>query len=155
MRRPLLFLERRLAIPNCGEKMNRTVDPLLVAETASGNEDVVRYSGTQKELAEKAQEIILQNIYQHMTIREISFLLHVSPTQLKTCFRKVYGTPVYSFAKTRRMKEASRLLLETNAPVLEIAGRFGYENGSKFAHAFRSVIGVTPTEYRKRNRTAV
>ena len=90
--------------------MNRTVDPLLVSETASGNEDAVRYSGTQKELAEKAQEIILQNIYQHMTIREISFLLHVSPTQLKTCFRKVYGTPVYSFAKARRMKEASRLL---------------------------------------------
>ena len=32
--------------------------------------------------------------------------------------------------------------------VLAIANRFGYDNGSKFAKAFRDVIGVSPSEYR-------
>ena len=32
--------------------------------------------------------------------------------------------------------------------VLDIAGQFGYDNASKFAKAFRSVIGVSPSAYR-------
>ena len=32
--------------------------------------------------------------------------------------------------------------------VLDIAGQFGYDNASKFARAFRDVIGVSPNEYR-------
>ena len=31
---------------------------------------------------------------------------------------------------------------------LKIAGQFGYDNGSKFAKAFRGIIGVTPNAYR-------
>ena len=33
--------------------------------------------------------------------------------------------------------------------VLEVAGTFGYNNGSKFAKAFRDVCGVSPNEYRQ------
>ena len=32
--------------------------------------------------------------------------------------------------------------------VLDIAGQFGYDNASKFAKAFRDVVGVSPREYR-------
>ena len=32
--------------------------------------------------------------------------------------------------------------------VLDIAGQFGYDNGSKFAKAFRGIIGVTPNASR-------
>ena len=133
--------------------MIRTKRQLILTNETSDKKTPC-YSKSQKDLADKAQEIIVKNIYQHITIAEMSNALHVSPTQLKSSFRNVYGMPVYSYAKAHRMKAASRLLLDTDDPVLEIAGRFGYENGSKFAHAFRTVIGVTPTEYRKRNRGA-
>ena len=39
---------------------------------------------------------------------------------------------------------------ESLAKVVEIAGKYGYENGSKFAGAFRSVMGTSPSEYRRR-----
>jgi AraC-like DNA-binding protein len=48
------------------------------------------------------------------------------------------------------MEAASWLLSETDQSILEIAGKFGYENGSKFAGAFRRVMGVSPSEYRRR-----
>lgn len=41
-----------------------------------------------------------------------------------------------------------RLLRQTDRTVLDIAGQFGYDNGSKFAKAFRDVIGVSPNAYR-------
>ena len=40
------------------------------------------------------------------------------------------------------------LLRETDRTVLDIACQFGYDNASKFARAFRDVIGVSPREYR-------
>ena len=43
---------------------------------------------------------------------------------------------------------AAELLRQTNRTVLDIAGQFGYDNASKFAKAFRDVIGVSPREYR-------
>ena len=39
------------------------------------------------------------------------------------------------------------LVLTTRA-TKEIAGRYGYDNGSKFAKAFRDTVGMSPTEYR-------
>ena len=39
-------------------------------------------------------------------------------------------------------------LRQTDRTVLDIAGQFGYDNGSKFAKAFRDVIGVSPNAYR-------
>ena len=47
------------------------------------------------------------------------------------------------------MEMAAKLLAETDESILEIAGRIGYENGSKFARAFRDVMGISPGRYRR------
>ncbi len=108
------------------------------------------YTAAQKEVADRAHEIIMANLERHITIAEFSQELHASATQVKVCFHKVYGVPIYSYARARRMEAAARLLSETDDSILEIAGKFGYENGSKFARAFRMVMGLSPSEYRKR-----
>ena len=108
------------------------------------------YTDSQKEVAERAHDMIMTNLERHITIAEFSQTLHASATQVKSCFHKVYGMPIYAYARARRMEAASRLLSETEESVLEIAGKYGYENGSKFARAFRAVMGVSPSEYRRR-----
>lgn len=108
------------------------------------------YTDLQKEVAERAHDMIMTNLERHITIAEFSQTLHASATQVKSCFHKVYGMPIYAYARARRMEAASSLLSETEESVLEIAGKYGYENGSKFARAFRAVMGVSPSEYRRR-----
>ena len=39
-------------------------------------------------------------------------------------------------------------LVRSGKSVTEIAQQAGYDNASKFARAFRDVIGVSPNEYR-------
>ena len=41
------------------------------------------------------------------------------------------------------------LLRRSDESVLAIAGQLGYDNASKFARAFRQVMGVSPSDYRK------
>lgn len=110
------------------------------------------FTEAQLDVARKTRQIIESNLERHITIAELAKLLHVSPTQVKNCFRGVYGTPVFSHARRCRMEEAARLLAETDVTILEIAGKTGYENGSKFARAFRDVMGTAPAEYRRRIR---
>ena len=43
------------------------------------------------------------------------------------------------------------MLKSTDFTILEIAGEYGYENGSKFAGAFKAVMGMSPNEYRIKN----
>lgn len=106
---------------------------------------------SQIRLAEQVSQYICENTGSRMTIAELSELFGVSPTQLKNSFRAVYGSSVYSFVRKQKMLSAAKLLKETDRSILDIAGECGYDNGSKFSKAFSSVIGTTPSRYRREN----
>ena len=72
----------------------------------------------------------------------------VSPSHLAASFRGVYGMTPAAFLRAGKMRGAAQLLRSTDRTVLDIAGQFGYDNASKFAKAFRNVIGVSPNAYR-------
>ena len=47
-----------------------------------------------------------------------------------------------------RLKEAKRLLIETNKPVKEISLLVGYQNTNYFSRIFKETIGMSPREFR-------
>ena len=67
---------------------------------------------------------------------------------MKLCFKGVYGTSIYSYMRTYRMNKAAIMLKQTKENISEIAHKVGYNNSSKFASAFKTVIGKSPKEYR-------
>ena len=52
-----------------------------------------------------------------------------------------------------RLDEATRLLMETNSSISEIAMRVGYRHSSNFCKAFKSWSGLTPARYRRTKRS--
>ncbi len=104
------------------------------------------------DLAGRAAAYLLDNLDGRVTIGELSGFVGVSPTYLKTAFREKYGMPVYRWYKVEKMKEASRLLAETDMSIMDIASDLGYSNASKFAAAYRSVTGMQPALYRQIKR---
>ena len=56
---------------------------------------------------------------------------------------------VFTGHRHGRLLSLIHILLEyTDKTILEVAMEYGYDNGSKFAAAFRSVKGVNPAQYR-------
>jgi transcriptional regulator GlxA family with amidase domain len=51
-----------------------------------------------------------------------------------------------------RLRMACNFLIETELPVDKIARRSGTGNGDRLAKIFRKRMGISPTEYRARNR---
>ncbi|HHZ07084.1 MAG TPA: helix-turn-helix transcriptional regulator [Clostridiales bacterium] len=110
------------------------------------------YLPSQVSLAKRACQFITAHLSEKITIDQLAELFHVSPTQLKNCFMGVYGMSVYSYIRAQKMHAAANTLKTTDYTVLDIGNRFGYDNGSKFAKAFKDVMGMTPNEYRKENQ---
>jgi AraC-like DNA-binding protein len=65
-------------------------------------------------------------------------------------FRNTYGVPPRTYLKQERMRLAAVRLSETRASVDAVAREFGQDNVSFFCRQFRSVMGCSPTEYRRR-----
>ena len=107
-----------------------------------------RYTAAQVALARQVSDYLLAHAEQRPTIQELAERFRTSPTQLKNSFRGVFGMSPAAYIRAQKMHRAAALLRETDRTVLDIAGSFGYDNGSKFAKAFRDVIGVSPNAYR-------
>ena len=103
----------------------------------------------QAECAKRVAARMTQDLQSHRTIEQLAQEEGLSPTALKTCFKEVFGSSIYAYLREYRLQTAQKLLAETDAPIVEIAHRVGYENPNKFSSAFRQVYGTTPTEYRK------
>lgn len=102
----------------------------------------------QVSLAERIRACLLAETETPVTLRSLSEQFAVSENQIKSCFTRVYGMSPAAYARAQRMWGAAELLRNTDRTVLDIAGQFGYDNASKFAKAFRDVVGVSPREYR-------
>lgn len=106
------------------------------------------YSKTQVELAKAACRFLSEHMEKKVTITELAERFRVSETQIKNSFKGVYGVSVYAYIRTQKMQAAALTLRKSNFTILEVAGKYGYDNGSKFAKAFRDVMGFAPNEYR-------
>jgi AraC-like DNA-binding protein len=51
-----------------------------------------------------------------------------------------------------RLEEASRLLLDHDLPITEIALRCGYTDHSAFSRQFRALTSLSPSQYRENQR---
>ncbi|HJI61852.1 MAG TPA: AraC family transcriptional regulator [Ruminococcus bromii] len=107
------------------------------------------FSRSQVTAAKEAKKYLLAHLDEHITITELADMLGISSTSLKICFKGVYGDTINGYITNCKMQKAASLLKNTDKNVLEIAGIVGYNNGSKFAGAFRRVMNKSPNEYRK------
>ncbi len=104
---------------------------------------------SQVKLANQVAAYLSERMESHVTISELSKVFGLSETPLKAIFKAVYGVPIFSYMRVQKMQTAAQTLIHTERPVAEIAFELGYSNTSKFSSAFKSILGDTPSEYRK------
>lgn len=76
-----------------------------------------------------------------MTQAEIAKEFRISLTALKLTFQCLYGMPIETYLRKKRISEAKRLLRESELPVSEIAHRVGYDSHSQFLRCSEPVRG--------------
>ena len=135
------------------EKLGRITCPEDEAAETADTADHTK----EKNAAPDGCEAVIRKIHDRLTedpgkrytIDELAREYLINTAALKTTFKAVYGMPVASYMKQYRMKEAAKLLRETDRSVADIARSMGYESQSKFSAAFKDITKTLPTDYRR------
>ena len=67
-------------------------------------------------------------------------------------FKDRVGQPMFEYLTALRMQHARDLLRGTELRLYDIANQVGYESDLAFAKAFKRLLGITPTMYRKKSQ---
>ncbi|QDR81572.1 helix-turn-helix domain-containing protein [Sporomusa termitida] len=122
---------------------------LSALDTAEQWEERPYFPKSQVNKIKEIKQLLTQHIEYHFTLEELSKRFAISLTAMNSCFKAVYGMSIYAYIRTYRMQAAAAMLLQTQDSVTVIAGNVGYDNASKFAGAFKSVMQASPSVYRK------
>lgn len=122
---------------------------LSIARQEEQGESRKYFPKNQVEIVKQIKKYIIDNMEKRFTLEELSAQFGMGLTSMKLCFKGVYGTSILAYIKTYRMHAAALMLQQNRNSITTIAGKVGYENASKFAAAFKYIMGVSPMEYRK------
>ncbi|MCR5717777.1 MAG: helix-turn-helix domain-containing protein, partial [Oscillospiraceae bacterium] len=89
----------------------------------------------------QAYHFAMEHLQERVTISQMAQQTGKSPTMLKICFRHACGDSVYAFLRKEKMHRAAEMLIVSNQKIIDIAGKLGYDNCSKFSVAFSKIMG--------------
>jgi AraC family transcriptional regulator len=75
-----------------------------------------------------------------------------SPSQFYRTFRRWFGVTTREYIRIRRVEAAKQLIISTTKSLSEIAADCGMTDQSHLTHAFRRVVGETPSRWRRSRR---
>jgi AraC family L-rhamnose operon transcriptional activator RhaR len=124
--------------------------------TASKNVETEQPSGRRSREATVTAAIrfMQQHLSEPLRVSEVAASVFLSPDRFTDIFSEVMGRAPGEHLQTMRIDHAQRLLATTDDPVTQIAQQAGFNQSTYFAKVFRQKTGMTPLEWRKRNRSA-
>ena len=133
----------------------KMLDLLLLLDRVDGDDrgrQVEYFQRAQVEGVKRACALMVADLTRSYGVGELARLVGLSTTALKSCFKGVYGMPPYTYLRTYRMERAAEMLRQGELSVSDIAVTVGYGSPSKFTAAFKALMGVTPSAYRRARR---
>ena len=91
----------------------------------------------------------LQSESESPTLEDLCQAFHISPTKLKTDFKRFTGMPVMAYRNRIRLEKARVMLTTTPMPQAQVAYACGFADESYFIRAFKKHYGITPAVCRK------
>jgi YSIRK-targeted surface antigen transcriptional regulator len=92
---------------------------------------------------------IFNHIFEQISIKDLADLVHLNPVYLSQLFKKETNKPIGKYIQEEKIKEAQKLLIQTDYSVADICMLLHFNNQSHFSSLFKKFTGVTPNQYRK------
>ena len=96
---------------------------------------------------------VQRNFMNDITIGDIAQTCACSESTVSHLFRQYAGKAVKKYIAELRISQAKKLLSTSDLPIGTVAQMCGFSNIGYFPTAFKKAVGVSPTEYRRRQGT--
>ena len=106
----------------------------------------------QQMIADDIYSCLTDNFEQKNTAAKFAEKYGISDTAVKKYFKNIYGYGYKEYQTKVRMEWAADRLTTTDWSIGYISERVGYAKHTKFTTAFKKFYGVTPREFRQKNK---
>ena len=121
-----------------------------LTETEYGNSLFISINERSDKFASDVIKILNDNVYGSLSIDDVCKKINYSKAYVFKNFKLVTGKSVMEYYSNIKIKEAKKLLWESTLSVKEISEKLCFDTPNYFTKSFKKMVGVTPTEYRKR-----
>lgn len=87
-------------------------------------------------------------------VSKLAQIENLSVSRYCALFRNLIGMPPSQYIIDLKLKNACELLAESNYSIKKIGNSVGYNDAQMFSNFFRKHLGISPSDYRKRNLNA-
>jgi len=130
---------------------SRQPDSLDGTVSVELDHDAVPVNPQAVERVEAARQYLHDHAAEPVTLAALSRVAALSPFYLVRVFKAHVGVPPYRYLTSLRLDRARMLLEASSLSITQIAHRCGFGSASHFSTAFRSNVGLSPTEYRRQS----
>ncbi len=118
-------------------------------------DEAIKAKGKKGELvAEQVKEYIREHFSDpNLSNSQIAEVFRMNVSYLSTFYKEKTGQSPLAYIHWVRLENAKKLLDETNLTVEAISARVGCNNSVTLTRLFKKYEGMTPAEYKKRDRT--
>ena len=99
----------------------------------------------------KILELMNKHYGENITLTSIAKRVYMSPAYLSRYFKTKTGKKFIDALTDIRMKNAAKMLKETELSINEIANLTGYEHIGNFYERFKKYYNMTPSDYKKKS----
>ncbi len=99
--------------------------------------------------AGRMAQYIVANYSAPLAVEAIAAAVGLHPNYAMTCFKQAFDMTILEYVLQYRVTQAQRLLVTTDASVLDIALQSGFGSSSSFYAAFQRYTGRTPRSFRQ------
>ena len=100
-------------------------------------------------MVDAMDESITRHEDEALTLRTLSRRLGYSEYHMTRKFREIAGLPFRDYLRRRRLALALKDVRDSDRGILDIALDYGFSSHEAFTRAFKSLYGITPSQYRK------
>jgi AraC-like DNA-binding protein len=101
-----------------------------------------------------ARDFIHDHFAEPVSLATVAAAVDVDPAHLSRVFRKHFRSTMGNYIRRIRIEKAMEDLLASEKSIAEIALRVGFYDQSHLNNSFKSVIGITPAEFRRETRVS-
>ncbi len=101
---------------------------------------------------ERAKNYIEDHFSEDVSVAEVAESVALSTSYFMALMKKMTGMPFSDYLRNVRIREAKRMIKESNMNMTEIGQAVGIPNSAYFSAQFKKVEGITPSQFKKQNK---
>ena len=128
---------------------------ILIAELLLRVADSVRNSSIKENAlsyARRAADYIDAHFCEDFHVSDAAREVGVAPAYLQRVFKQALGVTMVEYLNRLRVEQSKRLLVYTDESIMDVAVASGFNSRQHFFRVFNAVEGVSPQQFRQRNR---